>query len=332
MLSLLIICLLNGSTQQYPFNKGTNVNYKPRVVYNYIGDERGGNYKSGGLWSNERTKFLNNQTTLATQPTSYRTVCELLGGLAHSDPTHYIIDLCTLSDPFLARLPPIQNGFFTTGHLIRMMPTDYSERLLGNIDSLPDERLNDMLDDFLLVTRSNLFSLDRIKAIWRLNTGYYDHLNLDDFQKTDPWKPRTTKIEKVTLSNWSSPIPPDKLPRRFQTDIRRFNGNLLVESKEPKEASGIWLYLDHSFNYDIYVNEELAFNDINHEQRSCKGVILRLPQTVNIRSIKLIATGLKDLHNSDSNLIRFIRLLPQEDDIIVAETRECHYEHFVAAY
>ena len=78
MLSLLIICLLNGSTQQYPFNKGTNVNYKPRVVYNYIGDERGGNYRSGGLWSNERTKFLNNQTTLATQPTSYRTVCELL--------------------------------------------------------------------------------------------------------------------------------------------------------------------------------------------------------------------------------------------------------------
>ena len=255
-----------------------------------------------------------------------------LGGLAHSDPTHYIIDLCTLTDPFLARLPPIQNGFFTTGHLIRMIPTDYGERLLGNIDSLPDERLNDMLDDFLLVARGNLFSLDRIRAIWRLNTGHYKNLDLSDYQLANPWILRTTKVEKITLDIWSQAIPPDNLPLRFQTDIRRFNGNLLVESKTPNEAKGIWLYLDHSFNYDIYVNEVLAFNDINHEQRSCKGVILRLPQTVNIRSIKLIATELKDLHHSDSNLIRFIRLLPQEDDIIATETRECHYEHFVAAY
>ena len=332
MLSLVLICIINGSTQQYPFNKGTNVNYKPRVSYNYIGDERGGNYRSGGLWSSERTKFLNNESFIAIKPKSYQTVCGLLGGISHSDTSRYLIDLCTLTDPFLARFPPINSGFFTTGHLIRMMPTNYGERLIGNIDSLPDERLNAMLDDFLLVTRGNLFSWKRIKTIWRLNTGYYDYLDLSDYRPADPWKPRTTSITKVSLENWSKAIPPNNLPRRFKTDIKRFNGNLLIESKEPQEAKGIWLYLDYSFNYDIFVNEQLAFTNISHEFFSCTGVILRLPQTELVKSVKLVTTSLKNIDNSDSNLIRFIRLLPQEADINEAETRDCHYERFVSAY
>ena len=108
ILSLLVICILNGSTQQYPFNKGTNVNYKPRVSYNYIGDERGGNYRASGLLSNQRTKWAYNEYTPGNLPKSYRTVCGLLGGLSLTDTTNYVIDLCTLSDPFLARFPPIQ--------------------------------------------------------------------------------------------------------------------------------------------------------------------------------------------------------------------------------
>ena len=92
------------------------------------------------------------------------------------------------------------------------------------------------------------------------------------------------------------------------------------------------MYLDHSFQYDIYLNEQLTFTDIKQEHDSCKGLILRLPKTHNIESIKFITTGLHNLHNSDSNLIRFLRLLPNEDAIIATETEECHFEHHVAAY
>ena len=332
MLSLLIICIINGSTQQYPFNKGTNVNYKPRVAYNYIGDERGGNYRASGLLSSERTQLLNKENHLEEQPKTYRTVCGLLGGLSHSDPTHYLIDLCTLSDPFLARIPPIKSEFFTTGHLIRMMPTNYGERLLGNIDSLPDERLNEMLDDILLITRGDLFTWNRIVAIWRLNTGYYDQLDLTDYQLTDPWKSRTTNVMKVSLNNWTEEIQPDKLPLRFHPDSKMFNGNLLIQSNTPSVASGIWLYLDHSFRYDIYVNEKLTFVDIGHESESCKGLILRLPKTQNIETIKLVTTGLHNLYYSDSNLIRFMRLLPNEEDIQNSLSQECNFEHHIAAY
>ena len=51
------------------------------------------------------------------------------------------------------------------------MPTNYGEKLISNVDSLPDLRLNNMLDDFLLVSRGKLFSLERLRTIWRLNTG-----------------------------------------------------------------------------------------------------------------------------------------------------------------
>ena len=332
MLSLLLICIINGSTQQYPFNKGTNVNYKPRTSYYIVGDERGGNYRASGLWSKERTRLLNYEVSIEKQPQAYWTNCGLLGGLAHSNTSHYLIDLCTLSDPFLARLPPIHTQYFTTGHLIRMMPTNYGERLIGNIDSLPDKKLNDMLNDFLIVTRGNLFSWERFKIIWRLNTGYYDYLDLADYQITVPWKPRTTNVTKVTLDNWSQAIPPDNLPLRFKSDIKKFNGNLLVESKSSSEARGIWFYVDYSFNYDVYVNEQLTFTDISQEKKSCTGVILRLPHVQHVKSIKFVTTGLKDIIGSDSNLIRFLRLLPKEEDVIAAETQECHFEHLIAAY
>ena len=262
MLSLLIICIINGSTQQYPFNKGTNVNYKPRISYNYIGDERGGNYRTSGLLSNQRTKWAYNDYTPGYLPKSYRTACGLLGGLSMTDTTNYLIDLCTLTDPILARFPPIQTNYFTTGHLIRMMPTNYGERLIGSIDSLPDQRLNNMFDDFLIVTRGDLFSWERLKIIWRLNTGFYDYLDLNDYKITNPWKLRTTTELKVSLNNWSEKIPSDRLPLRFHPDTKKFNGNLLIESKKPSKARGIWVYLDHSFQYDIYVNDQLTFTDI----------------------------------------------------------------------
>ena len=242
MLSLLLICLINGSTQQYPFNKGTNVNYKPRVSYNFIGDERGGNYRASGLWSSERTKWVYSENSPVNLPKSYRTACGLLGGQSMADTTNYLIDLCTLSDPFLARFPTVQTHFFTTGHLIRIMPTNYGERLIGKIDALPDERLNNMLNDFLIVTRGNLFSLERLKTIWRLNSGYYDNLDLSDYRLTNPWKPRSTNVSKISINDWSEAIPPDNLPLRFQPDIKKFNGNLLIKSDISSEAKGIWLF------------------------------------------------------------------------------------------
>ena len=323
--SLVLICLINGSTQQYPFNKGTNINYKPRVSYKYIGDERGGNYISGGLWSKERRKLDYNNYSSVNLPKSYRTACGLIGGISWTDKTNYLIDLCTLTDPFLARLPPLQNDRFATGHLIRMMPTNYGERLIGNIDILPDQRLNSMLDDFLIITRGDLLSWKRLKIIWRLNSGFYDRMNLNDYKSSNPWKLRTTNVMKVSLDNWFDGIQPDSLPLRFHPDTKNFNGNLLIKSKTPTEAKGIWLYLDYSFRYDIYVNEQLTFADINQEINSCNGLILTLPEIQNVESIKLVTTGLSNINHSDSNSIQFLRILTNEEDIHNAHLQDCHF-------
>ena len=332
VLSLLLVCIINGSTQQYPFNKGTNINYKPRENYHYVSDERGGNYRSSGLWSSERTKWFKIADSSGKLPKSYSTACSLLGGLSLTNTSNYLIDLCTLTDPFLDRIPPIQKTYFTPGHLIRMMPTNYGERLIGNIKSLPDKKLNNMLNDFLTVSRGNLFSWERAKIIWQLNTGYYDNLDLSDYRSDSEWKPRTTYVTKISLNDWSEGIKPDNLPLRFQRDVRKFNGNLLIESQLPREAIGLWLYLDFSFIYDIYLNEKLAFTNVSQEHAVCTGLILRLPQSQKIESIKLVTTGLKNVHYSDSNRIRFLKLLSQEEDFNSAITKECQHESYIAGY
>ena len=332
LVSIFLLCLINGYFQQYPFIEGTNVNYKPRIGYNFISDERGSNYRSSGLWSKERTRWEYDKYSPNILPTTYSTACGWLGGLSMTDTTSYIIDLCTLSDPFLARFPPIQKSNYTPGHLIRMMPTNYGERLIGNENSLPDNKLNYMLNDFLLLTRGDLFSLRRLKSIWRLNTGYYDHIELSDYKSSDPWKPRTTQTMKILVNNWSEKMKPEKLPLRFHPDIKKFNGNLVIESKLPDIASGIWLFVDHSFVYDIYVNEKLTLTDISQDEFHCNGLILKLPEALNIKSIKLIATAMKDIDFSASNRIRFLRLLPTEEDIQNAFSQECRSRFHVTKY
>ena len=323
MVGIFLFCLINGSTQQYPFYSGTNINYKPRIGYNFISDERGTNYRTSGLWSKERINWEYIKYSPGILPNTYRTACGWLGGLSMTDTANHLIDLCTLSDPFLARLPPIQKPIYTPGHLIRMMPTNYGERLIGNINSLPDQELNSMLDDFLLITRGDLFSWERLKAIWRVNTGSYDHLDLSDYRLTDPWKLRTTIPMKIFLDNWSEEMQSEKLPLRFHPDIKKFNGNLLVESKTPRIASGIWVFVDFSFVYEIYVNKKLTFTDISQDPNSCKGLILRLPETQSIKSINLVTTSLKDINYSASNRIRFLRLLTNEEEIHNANSQDC---------
>ncbi len=329
---IFLLCLINGSFQQYPFKEGTNVNYKPRIGYNFISDERGSNYRSSGLWSKDRTRWEYDKFSPENLPTTYSTACGWLGGLSMTDTTSYIIDLCTLSDPFLARFPPIQKSNFTPGHLIRMMPTNYGERLIGNVNSIPDNKLNNMLNDFLLISRGDLFSWKRINSIWRLNSGYYDHIELSDYKSSDPWKPRTTHTMKILVNNWSEKMKPDKLPLRFHPDIKKFNGNLVIESKSSSIASGIWLFIDYSFIYDIYVNEKLTFTEISQDEFHCNGLILMFPETLNVKSIKLITTTMKDINFSASNRIRFLRLLPTEEDIQNAFSQECHSRFHVTKY
>ncbi len=86
-------------------------------------------------------------------------------------PDVFILDVLSLGDPFLSRLPSCLAG--RPGHFEHPMPTGYVESLATGRNTMGDPVLAQLLDDTTLATRAPLGTPGRLAAIWRLNTGAY---------------------------------------------------------------------------------------------------------------------------------------------------------------
>jgi arabinofuranosyltransferase len=86
----------------------------------------------------------------------------------------FILDELALCDPLLARLPAIKP--WRIGHFKREIPKGYEETLQSGINKIEDTNLAKYYDKILLITRGDLFSSERLKAIWKINTGQYGYL------------------------------------------------------------------------------------------------------------------------------------------------------------
>jgi len=84
-----------------------------------------------------------------------------------------VIDLWSLCDPLLARIPFRAQGAWRIGHFPRRIPLGYVESRQTGRNLLEDPGLAAVYDSLTLVTRGPLFSAARWREIWRLNTGYY---------------------------------------------------------------------------------------------------------------------------------------------------------------
>jgi arabinofuranosyltransferase len=87
-------------------------------------------------------------------------------------PKVFIVDYFGLSDPLIARLPhdPKLHSW-KPGHLKRCVPLGYPEAARLGPNSLTDAPLRDYYQRIWLVTRGALWSSDRWRAIWQLNTS-----------------------------------------------------------------------------------------------------------------------------------------------------------------
>jgi len=95
--------------------------------------------------------------------------------------TAKIIDNMALSDPLLARLPP-ENASHRAGHASRRIPKGYVESVETGHNLIEDKRVAALYDQIKLVTQSDdLFSTERLHAIWLLNTGQLQHLAVSDY-------------------------------------------------------------------------------------------------------------------------------------------------------
>lgn len=88
-------------------------------------------------------------------------------------PRVYVVDMLGLGNPLLARLP-LADPDWSIGHFGRLMPEGYRETLESGENHIADPNLAFYYDKLTLVIRGALFDPNRLREIWRLNTGVYD--------------------------------------------------------------------------------------------------------------------------------------------------------------
>jgi hypothetical protein len=92
-------------------------------------------------------------------------------------PTKLIVDPLGLSDPLLSHLPmACPDREWRPGHIRREIPSGYVETLRGGRNVLDDPDLREFYDKVVVITRERIWSAHRLKTIFQINSGKFDHL------------------------------------------------------------------------------------------------------------------------------------------------------------
>jgi len=155
-----------------PFNDA-RTDYEARdFLIRNIADERAGYYQKNGLLSPKQRWPRSKKTEKKTSKASVQ--CIGLGRSGLRTARHsYIVDACALTDPFLARLPAINDQDWDIGHLRRYIPEGYLDTLSTNKNQFSDPSMAALWTDIDLVSQHELWSIERVKAILRLNFYSY---------------------------------------------------------------------------------------------------------------------------------------------------------------
>lgn len=94
----------------------------------------------------------------------------------YAGPRVHILDALALAEPLLARLPARAEEKFGPGHFFRIVPEGYIETLISDRNAIADADLATYYDALCLITRGDLFTSQRWRALWKLHAGHYDHL------------------------------------------------------------------------------------------------------------------------------------------------------------
>ena len=94
----------------------------------------------------------------------------------YAGPNVHIIDRNGLTDPLLARLPVRDPADWRIGHFRRDVPAGYADTLRAGQNVIEDANLAAYFDVLARVTRGPLWDAGRLREIWWLNRGAYDHL------------------------------------------------------------------------------------------------------------------------------------------------------------
>jgi arabinofuranosyltransferase len=91
-------------------------------------------------------------------------------------PNFHIIDLNSLADPLMTRMPLYDSKKWRIGHFRHIIPNGYLDTLKAGENLIEDENIALYYDKLSFVIKGDLWDWQRIVEIWNLNTGKYDYL------------------------------------------------------------------------------------------------------------------------------------------------------------
>lgn len=104
----------------------------------------------------------------------------------------HLVDVCGLGDALVARLPAAGFRELRVGHYYRVLPRGYVETLETGEDRFEDRDLAEYYRRLERVMRGPLLDADRLREIWRFNTGENDALIQRERYRDPP-------VERITL-------------------------------------------------------------------------------------------------------------------------------------
>jgi arabinofuranosyltransferase len=165
----------------------------------------------------------------------------------YAGPAVHIIDILALGDPLLARLPAIRYPSWRIGHFARTIPQGYFSSSYSAANLIEDLQLSEYYEKLNLIIRGNLFSSQRLEAIWKMNTGQYDHLiNKDSYRYPD-----------LILAEFKKDITP-------QNNIRFSYSGILIGFPDIQKTPYITIQLDPGVTFEVayLLNDEISTSEV----------------------------------------------------------------------
>ena len=143
-----------------------------RIVYTGMGFFERLKKKSAPSTNYARDKWV----YLPDEPVRVRVVGPLGLNALTLGPNFHVIDLNSLADPLMTRMPLYEIEHWRIGHFRHIIPKGYKETLKSGENRIVDENIALYYDKLAFVIKGDLWNWQRVMEIWNLNTGKYNYL------------------------------------------------------------------------------------------------------------------------------------------------------------
>ena len=202
----------------------TDAGMKEVIDHRGIADERGFIFQLTGLLPALDRRRIEPRGTWVRQAEDLRrngVKFSIFGNIGlygfYAGSKHYILDCYGLADPLLSKLPIINHAGsgWRIGHFERTVPAGYPETIQTGVNQIKDPRIAKLYDVIKVITQGPIWSAERFKQIFLINTGRYNNLMVQPNSEAPnatawkiPWHPIPKKPPAARPAPAKAPPPP----------------------------------------------------------------------------------------------------------------------------